>query len=82
MLQQNFPGELNYFFQLKPDKVVLQGQNLHEPDDKTAKFPIVEIIPANLLTFKSSEESWYGLNTELEPNVKLRMVVRYHSYIT
>ena len=73
--QQNFPGELNYFFQLKPDKVVLR-QNLHEPDDKT-KFPIVEIIPANLLTFKSSEESWYGLNTELEPNVKLRMVVSH-----
>jgi len=73
--KQSFPGQDNYFFQLNPDKVI-QRTNLHEPDDKT-KFPIVEVIPVNFLTFKSSQESWYGLSTELEPNVKLRIVVSH-----
>jgi len=73
--RQNFPSQLNYFFQLKPDEVI-QRQNLNEQDEKT-KFPIIEIIPANLLTFKSTEETWFGLSTELEPNVKFRIVVSH-----
>ena len=73
--RQNFPGQINYFFQMKPDKVI-QRQNLNEQDEKT-KFPIIEVIPANLLTFKSTEETWFGLSTELEPNVKFRIVVSH-----
>ena len=53
--QQNFPGELNYFFQLKPDKVVLR-QNLHEPDDKKTKFPIHLVFKV----LKMKKMSWHG----------------------
>jgi len=73
--KNNFPCQISNFFQLKPDKVI-HRQSLKEQDEKT-KFPIVEIVPANFLTFKSAEESWSGLNSELEPNVKLRIVVSH-----
>lgn len=75
--KKNFPGQISNFFQLKPDKIV-HRQNLQQTDqDEKTKFPIVEIVPANFLTFKSTEESWSGLNSELKPNVKLRIVVSH-----
>jgi len=73
--KKTFPSRANFLFQLNPNRVI-QRYDLSDEDGKE-KHPIIEIIPANALTFKSSDESWFGVSREIHPNVKFRIVVSH-----
>ena len=73
--KKNFPIRSNYFFQWNDDKVV-QRYELDKQDDENKK-PMIEIIPANILTFKSTEQDWFDVTTEPHANVKFRLVVSH-----
>ncbi len=69
-----FPAHPTFLFQVSPEKVV---QRYELEDEESEKYPIVEIVPANLLTFKSAEESWFGVSSQPHPSVKFRVVVSH-----
>ena len=52
------------------------NQTLRPPDENT-KFPTIEIIPANLLTFQSPEKDWFYIETPKPDHVKFRIVVSH-----
>ena len=70
--KKTFPSRPNFLFQLNGGQVV-QRYELEEVE----KYPLIEIVPANVLTFKTSEETWFGVDRELHPKVKFRLVVSH-----
>lgn len=70
--RKNFPSHPNFLFQVAPDKII-QRYELEENE----KNPVVEIIPANVLTFKSADQQWFTLSSEPDPSVKIRIVVSH-----
>ena len=72
---QSFPTQSNFFFQLKNDKVV-QRYELEKQDEED-KHPLIEIVPANVLTFKSTDQDWFDVTDKPHANVKFRLVVSH-----
>ena len=72
---QSFPTQSNFFFQLKNDKAV-QRYELEKQDEED-KRPLIEIVPANVLTFKSADQDWFGVTDKPYANVKFRLVVSH-----
>ena len=73
--QQSFPNRTNFFFQWNDNKVV-QRYELEKQDEEDSH-PHVEIVPANVLTFKSTQEDWFDVTDKLHANVEFRLVVSH-----
>ena len=73
--QQNFPNRTNFFFQWNDNKVV-QRYELEKQDEEDSH-PHVEIVPANVLTFKSTQQDWFDVTDKPHANVKFRLVVSH-----
>ena len=72
---QSFPTRSNFFFQWKNNKVV-QRYELEKQDEED-KHPLIEIVPANVLTFKSTDQDWFDVTDKPHANVKFRLVVSH-----
>lgn len=72
---QSFPKRSNFFFQWNDDKVV-QRYELEKQDEED-KHPLIEIVPANVLTFKSTDQDWFDVTDKPHANVKFRLVVSH-----
>ena len=73
--QQSFPTRSHFMFQWNDDKVVQRYQL--EKQDEEDKRPLIEIIPANVLTFKSTDQDWFDISDKPHSNVKFRIVVSH-----
>jgi len=74
----SFPSRTNFLFQLNEDNVI-QRYELDEEEDEEKKShnPIIEIIPANILTFNTPDKDWLDIPAEAHKDVKFRLIVSH-----
>ena len=63
--RKTFPNQPNYLLQVTETKVIQRTEV--DAEEANEKYPLVEIVPANLLTFKAAEKDWFGISSIRHP---------------